>query len=112
MSIRLRIIGLATIIGVCSTGASPATNSVDPQQRARDMIVPPPASHPPVTAGARGRLIESHEYVDPQLRAARLLSHDSWPSKAAHSDAARPGEDSGYIDPQSRARSMILGNRH
>lgn len=111
MSTKLCSIGLLTLAGLCSASASLATDYTDPHQRARDMIVAPPAIHETNAAGAQGRRIESRGYDDPHTRAAHLLSHDS--PKFASAPVSTGGmQQTGYSDPQQRAQEIILGKPH
>lgn len=113
MTTKLRIHSLMAIVSIAWIGTASAVAATDALQTARDRIAPSfPAARAPSAAGVQGRLIEPHDYADPQVLAGRLLRDDRWPPAVARSDIGTTSTGKGHFDPQRRAQSMILGNDH
>jgi len=110
MSRTLIALGLLTMAGAASLTAALATEPIDPHQRARETIVPPPVAHAPAPQGVMGRLIEAGDYEDPHARARNVIRDERWPLASAHPGAVGASASTGYADPQRHIRSVIQGH--
>lgn len=108
MSKILITVTLLSFTGALSAASAFAGESIDPHQRARDMIAPPIA-YAPAPRGAMGRLIDATEFVDPQLRARQMIRAESSALASRGAGAASVGD--GFSDPHERARHFVGGGR-
>lgn len=110
MSRTLIALGLLAFAGPMGINAGFAMESVDPHQRIREMIVPPPATSVPAPQGVMGRLMEPEAYLDPHARTRNVIRGDRGsPVSAAYGGGMVPLTTTA-TDLQQRIRAMILGH--
>lgn len=110
MSRTLIALGLLAFAGPMGINIGFAMESVDPHQRVREMIVPPPATTVPAPQGVMGRLVEPEAYLDPHARARNVIRDDRGSPVSAGYGGGMVQFTTTATDPQQHIRSMILGH--
>lgn len=97
-------IKLLIVAAVSSASLVLASESCDPHQRARDMIVPPIAHE------TAQHTAETPAHRDPHQQASDMMHNDHWPPTSMPQPLNVQGQGGVEIDPHRHAQSMIVGH--